>query len=75
MYPVESYIIKIVNMSSGDVLVDDRVLEYNETSYQYTFEEDVQYCQILTVNVTAISALGLSEPGSVSRGFPIGENF
>ena len=72
-YPVESYDIQIVNMSSGKML--DSVLNYNETSYEYTFDENVQYCQILSVNVTAISTLGLSIPGSVSRGFPIGENF
>ena len=50
-------------------------LQSNETSYVYTFEDEVQYCQILTVNVTAVSALGSSVPGSVSRGFPIGEIF
>ena len=59
-------------MSSGDVL--DSILGYNETSYVYTFEDDVQYCQIIAVNVTAVSALGPSVPGSVSRGFPIGES-
>ena len=58
-------------MSSGDIL--ESLLEYTETSYVYTFDEDVQYCQILTVNVTAISAVGPSVPASVSKGFPIGE--
>ena len=58
-------------MSSGDIL--ESLLEYTETSYVYTFDEDVQYCQILTVNVTAISAVGQSVPASVSKGFPIGE--
>ena len=70
-YPVESYNIQIVNMSSGHVL--ESLLEYIETSYVYTFNDDVQYCQILTVNVTAISAVGQSVPASVSKGFPIGE--
>ena len=73
-YSVESYYIQIVNTSSGDVLESVELL-YNETSYVYTFEDEVQYCQILTVNVTAISALGSSVPGSTTRGFPIGETF
>ena len=51
----------------------DSVLNFNGTSYVYSFEDDVKYCQILTVNVTAVSALGPSVPGSVSRGFPIGK--
>ena len=51
----------------------DSVLNHNDTSYVYTFEDEVRYCQILTVNVLAVSALGPSVPGSVSRGFPIGE--
>ena len=71
-FGVQSYNIQIVNMSSGNVL--DSVLNYNDLSYVYTFENDVQYCQILTINVTAVSALGPSVPGSVSRGFPIGES-
>ena len=69
-YPVESYNIQIVNVSSGDVL--ESLLNYAETSYVYTIEDYVQYCQILTVNVTAVSAVGQSIPASVSRGFPIG---
>ena len=71
-YPVESYSIQIVNMSSGEILESQE--EYNGTIYVYTFDDDVQYCQILSVNVTAVSALGSSEPGSASRGFPIGES-
>ena len=73
-YPVVSYSIQIVNMSSGDVL--ESVLNYNDTSYEYTFEDklNVQYCQIITVNITAVSAAGPSTPGSVSRGIPIGES-
>ena len=71
-YPVESYNILIVNMSIGDVLAN--VSEHNETSFVHIFEDEVQYCQVLTVNVTAVSALGLSVPGSVSRGIPIGKN-
>ena len=58
-------------MSSGHVV--ESLLEYIETSYVYAFDEDVQYCQILTVNVMAISAAGQSVPASVSKGFPIGE--
>ena len=72
-YPVVSYNIQIVNTSSGNVLEGPSELQSNETSYVYTFEDEVQYCQILTVNVTAVSALGSSVPGSVSRGFPIGK--
>ena len=72
-YGVESYDIQIVNTSSGNVLEGPAELQYNETSYVYTFEDEVQYCQILTVNVTAVSALGSSVPGSVSKGFPIGK--
>jgi hypothetical protein len=48
---------------------------YNETSFVHFFDGDVEYCQILTVNVTAVSGLGSSVPGSVSRGFPIGKNY
>ena len=72
-YPVETYGILIVNMSSGNVL--DNVLNFNDTIYVYTFEDEVQYCQILTVNVTALSALGSSASGSASMGFPIGKNY
>ena len=64
-----------MNTSSGNVLEGPSELQSNETSYIYTFEDEVQYCQILTVNVMAVSALGSSVPGSVSRGFPIGKNF
>ena len=73
-YPVVSFNIQIVNTSSGDVL--ESVLNYNDTSYEYTFEDklNVQYCQIITVNVTAVSAAGSSTPGSVSRDIPIGES-
>ena len=60
-----------MNLSSGEVLTS--VLNYNETNYVYTFKDDVQYCQILTVNISAINVAGPSMPGSVSRGFPIGE--
>ena len=59
-----SYYIQILNMSSGDTL--ESVLNYNDTSYEYTFDSNVQYCQITTVNVTAVSAVGSSTPGSVS---------
>ena len=71
LYPVENYGILILNISSGNVL--DSVLNFNGTTYVYTFEDNVEYCQVLTVNVTAVSALGLSAPGSASRGFPIGK--
>ena len=71
-YPVESYNIQIVNTSSGNVLKN--VLEYVETSYVHTFDDGMQqYCQILTVSVMAVSAVGQSIPASVSRGFPIGK--
>ena len=32
----------------------------------------MQYCQIITVNVTAVSDVGQSIPASVTAGFPIG---
>ena len=70
-YSVESYNIQIVNTSSGNVLEGPSELQSNETSYVYTFENEVQYCQILTVNV---SVLGSSVPGSTTRGFPIGKS-
>jgi hypothetical protein len=69
-YPVESYNIQIMNKSSGDVLKN--LLEYVETSYVHTFENGMQYCQIVTVNVTAVSGVGQSIPASMSAGFPIG---
>ena len=71
LFRLQGYNIEIVNGSSGDVL--QILQDYNETSYVYTFEDDVQYCQILTVNVTAVADLGSSVPRSISRGFPIGE--
>ena len=61
-----------MNTSSGDTL--ESVLNYTDTSYEYTFDDNVQYCQIITVNVTAVSAVGSSESGSVSKGIPIGES-
>ena len=73
-YPVLNYSIQIVNMSSGEGL-DTAELQSNETSYTYKFNEDVVYCQTLTVNVTAANHLGQSEPGSVFRGFPIGKDY
>ena len=60
-------------MSSGDVLAS--AMEYNKTSFVHVFDDEVRYCQILTVNVTAINALGPSVPGSASRGFPIGKYY
>ena len=71
-YPVESYNILLVNTSSteSDVLSD--VQMHNETSFVHDFDGDVEYCQILTVNVTAVNALGSSLPGSAAMGFPIG---
>lgn len=75
-YSVERYNIQITNTSSGDSDVLKSVeLQFNETSYTHIFQNKVKYCQILTVNVTAISVVGSSVPGSVSRGFPIGEDF
>ena len=70
-HPIESYNIQILNMNSGNVL--ESLLEYTETNYVYTFDDDVQYCQILTVSITAVSAMGQSTPASVSRGIPIGK--
>ena len=72
LYPIESYNILIVNMSTGDMLARER--GYNKTSFVYFFDDEVQYCQVLTVNVTAINALGQSSPGSASRGFPVGKS-
>ena len=40
-YPVLSYDIQIVNTSSGDTL--ESVLNYNDTSYEYTFDDNIQY--------------------------------
>ena len=62
IYPVVSYYIQIVNMSSGDVLAS------------VLFDDEVKHCQILTVSVTAINALGSSGPGSASMGVPIGNH-
>ena len=70
-YPIVSYNIDIVNMSSAAVLAN--VTDYNETSFVHIFDGDVKYCQILTVNITAVNALTSSVPGSASRGFPIGK--
>lgn len=71
-YPVESYNILIVNTSSTESDVLNDVQMYNETSFAHAFDGDVEYCQILTVNVTAVSALASSVPGSAAMGFPIG---
>ena len=72
-YPVESYNILLVNTSSTESDVLNNTQMYNATSFVHIFYGDVEYCQILTVNVTAVSALGLSLPGSAAMGFPIGK--
>ena len=74
-YPVESYNILLVNMSSTESDVLNNTQMYNTTSFVHIFDGDVGYCQILTVNVTAVSALGSSLPGSAAMGFPIGNSF
>ena len=56
--------------SSGDVLKS--LLEYVETSYVHIFEDGIQYCQIIIVNMTAVSDVDQSIPASVTAGFPIG---
>ena len=70
-YPVENYNIQLTNATSGDLF--ETLPTYNGTNYMYEFEDDVRYCQTLTVNVTAVSALGQSVPGSSSIDFPIGK--
>jgi hypothetical protein len=72
-YTVESYNIEVVNETSGDVLVS--VMQQNETSHGIALEEVEQLmsCHLLKVSVTAVSFVGESEPGSVTGGFPIGE--
>ena len=52
LYPAVGYNIQIVNMNSGDVLAS--VLEHSQTIFVHIFDDEVKYCQILTVNVTAI---------------------
>ena len=74
-YPIESYNILLVNTSSTESDMLSNVQMYNETSFIHNFDGDVEYCQILTVNVTAVSALGSSLPGSAAMGFPIGNSF
>ena len=64
-----------MNTSSTESDVLNDVQMYNETSFVHVFDGDVEYCQILTVNVTAMSALGSSVPGSAAMGFPIGNSF
>ena len=70
-YSVDGYQVQIVNTSNG-ALIEMAELQSNETSFALLLDEAVQYCQFLTVNVTALSSLGRSSPGSVSIGFPIG---
>ena len=62
-----------MNTSSTESDVLSNAQMYNETSFVHDFDGDVEYCQILTVNVTAVSALGSSLPGSAAMGFPIGK--
>jgi hypothetical protein len=72
-YTVESYNIEVVNETSGNVIVS--VMQQNETSHGILLEEVEQLmsCHFLTVSVTEVSAVGESEPGFVTGGFPIGE--
>ena len=53
----------------------DNVTLYNETNYTFSFEnqDNVSKCHNLTINVTAVSELGESRPGNVSRSFPTGK--
>ena len=56
-----------------DVLVD--VTNYTNTSYVFTFDSKVSVldCHSLTVNVTAVSSIGESTPGTVEANYPIGK--
>ena len=72
-FTVESYNFIVVNQTSGDVLVD--VMHQNETRHGLVLAgiEQVMSCHLLAISVTAVSAVGESEPGMVRGGFPIGE--
>ena len=70
-YPIENYDIQILEKSSSDTNIFENVPEYNETSYVYIFEDDMQYCQIFIIIISAVNSLGSSTPGSASRGFPL----
>ena len=62
-----------MNEISGEVLVN--VTRQNETRYGLILEEieQVMSCHLLIVSVKAVSAVGESEPGRVTGGFPLGE--
>ena len=74
---VQGYNLQITSESSERSAVLDKLVLYNETSYNSSLgnQETVLECHILTISVTATSAkLGESTPGIVSSGFPIGKN-
>ena len=70
---IESYNIEVVNETTGDVQLD--VIQLNQTRHRLALDgvDQVMSCDVLTVSVTAVSAVGESEPGMVSGGFPIGK--
>ena len=75
-FPVESYNIEIVSTTSSNIQsMLAEVREYNDTSYNYTFDSKATLleCHNITASITAVSASGESEPGTVSRNYPIGK--
>ena len=75
-YPVESYNIEIVSTTSSNIQsVLAEVREYNDTSYNYTFDSKATLleCHNVTASITAVSASGESEPGMAFITYPIGK--
>ena len=75
-FPVESYKISMISKNSRtttDVLVD--ITNYTNTSYVFTFDSEVSVldCHSLTVNVTAVTSVEESIPGTVEAKYPIGK--
>ena len=74
---IQGYNIEIISKSSRGSALIDKLMLYNETSYNFSFDnrENVLNCHILTINVTTSSAkLGESTPGIASSEFPTGKN-
>ena len=59
--------------TSRNVLVN--ITNYTNTSDVFTFDSEVSVldCHSLTVNVTAVSSIGESTPGTVEANYPIGK--
>ena len=73
---VQGYNLEIISESSRGSVVLDNLMLCNETSYNFSFEnqDTVQNCHTLNISVTSVSALGENKPGIVLTCSPAGKN-